>query len=319
MKNNEIEEAEIVIESLVDEINITLSEEDFPEIIRGKINKLNELSKSIKKAEDTSKKAEDTAKRAKDKAVSALFGKKEAIQELQSAGIDLAEAIQAGIDSQKISFEFNKKLSDISNYLFGLAANNIANNRFVLNNLKNIFKGASEKELSDLAKQELLLVIRQLEKQQDVLAKQEKNDDNISTLRNDIIKQNEKTSEKFNELNFKYTEFLNLINNKNEEIFVRIKDLDSKNKNNEDQLGLLNKKMEVKEKNYEESKDLLKENINNLFDLLEKNSEIMKNQQNELKILKESIVSSNKISKKMKINMLVVVILFVISIVYTRM
>lgn len=148
------------------------NEKDLPVMIQGQISKLKELDKSVKKAMKAADVAKDSANSARSK--SAGFGKKKvAIEELQSAGIDLAEAVQSGAEAQKISFEFQTKLAEISKYLFGLGVSNIASNRFVVRELEMKLKGASKEELSELARQELISVVKQLKEQEDILRKQE--------------------------------------------------------------------------------------------------------------------------------------------------
>lgn len=143
-----------------------------PEVIQGQVAKLENLGASVNKA----KQSAETAKAAADKAKSisvGWFNKKAAIDELQSAGVALAEAAQFAAEAQKISFEFQTKLAEITKYLFGLGVSSIAANRFVVRELELRLKGASQVELSELARQELQLVLKQLKDQQDVLIKQE--------------------------------------------------------------------------------------------------------------------------------------------------
>lgn len=158
------------------EIRVTVDEKALPELIHGQIGKLNELDAGVKKALDAAGKAEQRAKEAR--ALSAewsLFGdkKKEAIEELQKAGIELAEAVQLGTQAQKLSFEFQARLIEVTKYLFTLGVSNIAANRAVVRELKMRLSGASAEELSDLAQQEVMSVIRQLQEQEDLLKKQE--------------------------------------------------------------------------------------------------------------------------------------------------
>lgn len=146
------------------------NEEDLPLQIQGQISKLNELDKSVKEAMEAATLAKDSAINAGNR--SAGFGKKKvAIEELQSAGLDLAKAVQSGAEAQKISFEFQTKLAEISKYLFGLGVSNIASNRFVVRELEMRLKGASREELSEFARQELMSVVKQLKEQEDILRK----------------------------------------------------------------------------------------------------------------------------------------------------
>lgn len=132
-------------------------EESLPTILQGQITKLDELNQHIKKAITAADKAKSSADRAKQQSAG-WFQKKAAIEELQSAGVDLAEAMQSNAEAQKVSFEFQTKLAEITKYLFGLGVSNITANRVVVRELELKLKGASEEQLSELAHQELLLV-----------------------------------------------------------------------------------------------------------------------------------------------------------------
>lgn len=171
--NNEV----IVLDAKSDELleldATPLNDDDLPNLLNDQIVKLNLLEANIEKAIDAAKKAKKKADLAKKKSAG-LGKKKAAIEELQSAGVDLAEAVQSGIDSQKISFEFQTNLAKISKYLLGLGLSNIARNRIVVREIEMKLKGASQEEISELARQELIAVVKQLKEQEDILKKQDK-------------------------------------------------------------------------------------------------------------------------------------------------
>jgi flagellar capping protein FliD len=147
-----------------------------PEVIQSQIDKLNELDKCIKSALSAAKDAEDRAKKAGDKSAGGRFyqdKKKEAIEELQAAGIELAKAVQSGASAQEMAFEFQKRLVEVTKYLFSLGVSNVAVNRAVVRELEARLRDASEEELSVLAHQEILAVVMQLKEQEDLLNKQE--------------------------------------------------------------------------------------------------------------------------------------------------
>ena len=54
-------------------------------------------------------------------------------------------------------------------YLFGLGVSNLAMNRSVVRGVEMRLKGASEEELDELARQEILGVVRQLKAQEDIM------------------------------------------------------------------------------------------------------------------------------------------------------
>jgi len=149
----------------------------YPDMIHGEVDKLNELDASIKTAIKAAEQAEQHAKSAGEKSAGrGLFTdhKKAAIEELQTSGKMLAEAVQSGAKAQKISFEFQQRLAEISKYLFNLGVSNIVANNTVVRDLEMRMRGASEKELSELARQELTAVVKRLKEQQDILHKQAK-------------------------------------------------------------------------------------------------------------------------------------------------
>ena len=157
-----------------DNINIldvtTISESQLPSVISTQINNFTELENNVKEAVNKAAYAKEQAEKAK---VSAgLFQKKAAIELLQDAVKGNAEAQISLADAQKLSFEYQKKLTDITKFLFGLGVSSLAMNRCVVRELELRLKGASEEEISDLAKQELRNVILQLKEQEDMMKKQ---------------------------------------------------------------------------------------------------------------------------------------------------
>ncbi len=172
---------------------------DLPVIIAKQYDKLKELEDNVERAYTLAQSASDSADNAYYK--SAGFGhKKAAIESLQDAVKDLGSAQISAAEAQKISFEYQTKLAEITKYLFGLGASSIAMNRSVVRELELKLKGASAEEISDLAKQELVNVVTQLKAQEDIMLKQDKimeevktNHDGISQINADITKINSET------------------------------------------------------------------------------------------------------------------------------
>lgn len=161
---------------------VTVDEKMLPELIQGQIGKLKELNEGVITALEAAKKAEDKAEAAKKLSAGwSLFGgeKKKAIEGLQQAGIELAGAVQSGAKAQKLSFDFQKRIADVTKYLFDLGVGNIAANRVVVRELELRLSGASKEQLSDLARQEVVSVIGQLKEQEDLLRKQERMQERI--------------------------------------------------------------------------------------------------------------------------------------------
>lgn len=169
------------------ELPAQLEKSELPSIITGQINKLNDLDNKVKTAIEQANAAEAAADYARRKPTG-LFEKKDAIETIQSALCDLAGAVSSGAEAQKVSFEFQTQLADITKYLFGLGVSNLALNRSVVRELELRLSDASAEELSDLARQETLNVIRQLKAQEDILIKQEKLDKKIKSVHDENVK-----------------------------------------------------------------------------------------------------------------------------------
>lgn len=148
-----------------------IKEEELPEIISKQFIKLEELENNVQKAVQSAVKAKEQAQNAK---VSAGVGKKKyAIEVLQDAVEGSSDALITLSEAQKISFEYQSKLAQITKYLFGLGVSNIAMNRSVVKELMLKLKEASEEDISELAWQELKNVVLQLKSQEDFMEKQE--------------------------------------------------------------------------------------------------------------------------------------------------
>jgi len=164
-------EIKVATEEQIETGMIKISDQDLPLIISNQVKKLNELDVSVHKAMVAAEKAKESADSARKKSAG-ILKKKEAIEELQSATIDIAEAVQYEAETQKLSFEYHTKVAEITKFLFGLGVSNIASNRYVIRELELRLKNASEEELTDLARHEILVVVKQLKDQEDILQKQ---------------------------------------------------------------------------------------------------------------------------------------------------
>lgn len=172
LPSQEITDANQVLEIRLHGIN----ELQLPYIIQEQVGKLKELDEGVKRAIDAATKAEQRAKNAGNQSAGwDLLGRKKkvAIEELQSAGMELADAVQLGAKAQKLSFELQTRLGDVTKYLFNLGTNSLAANRIVLRELELRLSGASEEVIGNLARQELDSLVRQLKEQEDLLSRQE--------------------------------------------------------------------------------------------------------------------------------------------------
>lgn len=124
--------------------------------------------------------------------------KRLAIEALQSVTRDMADSQAETLQIIQLVVEDQKKLNQHTTILYQLGAMSLAANRMVHRELKMKLENASENELSELAQQELLNTVRQLEQMQDTLSLQEKQkaqlkqqSEQISTLKeeNECLRQ----------------------------------------------------------------------------------------------------------------------------------
>lgn len=110
------------------QVDLTIDETLLPELIHGQLVKLTELDTRVKEALGAAEQAEKDAAAAKELSAGRGFWhdkKKEAIEALQESGVKLAEAVQVNAKTQKVSFEFQSRLAEITKYLFHLGVHSM--------------------------------------------------------------------------------------------------------------------------------------------------------------------------------------------------
>ena len=147
--------------------------ESLPNVISQQFSKITELEEKVKNAKKSANNAKEKANSAKKKSAK-LGHKREAIEVLQEATVEIAKSEGDIIDAMNVSFEYQQQLGQITQYLFMLGVSNIAATRTVIQQLRLELQKAPKEKMSDLAKNEIIAVIRQLEAQEDMAAKQEK-------------------------------------------------------------------------------------------------------------------------------------------------
>lgn len=166
--------------------------------------------KSLFIAKEAHKKVEEAA------AKSAKAGKRKiAIEELQDAAIALADASEQSADVQQYiaeaqlslnevqrqTIEYQYKLSQLTKGLMNIGMVSIASNRAIVKELELKVQGASEQEIGQLARNELISVVKQLKEQQDVLIRLDKaekniliNSDKINSISSELMKSSKRTT-----------------------------------------------------------------------------------------------------------------------------
>lgn len=170
-------EEEVVVEIVEDISKVNI--ENLPSVLSSQFDKLNLLQNNVEKSLNMAIEAKTKSEDAQVKMGLFDYSKKDAIKLLQDASKGLAEGIMTAAEAQKVSFEYQTKLTEITKFLLMLGLSNIAMNRSVVRELELKLKGASEEEISDLAKQELKNVIMQLKAQEDMMNKQAKLTDKV--------------------------------------------------------------------------------------------------------------------------------------------
>ncbi len=167
-------------------ISLNIPDKDLPNVIGEQVSELKELKRNVDDAMRDAESAKNSAETASYwKHNKYLFGLietkdiKGTIENVQKALQDLAKAQQSAAQAQKISYQNQEKIGQITRYLFTLGASNIAANRSVVNRLKQELEGASASELNEMAKQEIIAVIKQLKAQEDLLNRQNNQGDAI--------------------------------------------------------------------------------------------------------------------------------------------
>ena len=142
-----------------------------PQIIHDQFKALDIAKHNVVKATDKANEAKKSAQKTKEKGAG-LFQKKEAIESLQGVVDDLADAEVAAAEAQKVLFQYQQALTEMTKFLLALGVSNIAANRCIVRELELKLKGASQEQLDDLARQEIVGVIKQLKAQEDIMMKQ---------------------------------------------------------------------------------------------------------------------------------------------------
>ena len=180
---NEIENIEDVFDSKVSFDIANTS--DIESIIDDGLKKIDKAKDLLKKSIEKTKYAVKYSEEAKNRKAKHVFNKGN-IEELQTAVMAIAEAQQALTATQKVSFEYQKVLTNFCRYLLFLGTTNIATNRAIVSSIEDKLSSASKKEFSESEKNELLLVIKELKNQQDLYERQEQLNIKVKTLQENI-------------------------------------------------------------------------------------------------------------------------------------
>lgn len=111
-----------------------------------------------------------------------FFNKGEIIDRLQDATRDMGKALLDSAEAQQLLFKHQCILVNVCKKLFEIGVRNIDTIEKTITAIELKLKGASEEELSELARTELLDVVRRLKAQEDIFCKQKKMNEKIKSL-----------------------------------------------------------------------------------------------------------------------------------------
>ena len=168
---------------------LNLDIDKLPSVISISLDKIKNADSKVQESIKRARWAKDLAKEAASKNTKWSWdgsNKKEAIEALQKSTVSISDAQGSLTDAMKQFLESQKTMAEVTKYLFGLGAMNIAANRTVVRELELKLRNASEEELSEMAQQELNNVIEQLKTQQDLQDRLDKQKRIIERLESEI-------------------------------------------------------------------------------------------------------------------------------------
>lgn len=182
----------------MEEINkteiIKIEEADVPSLIHEQFAILSKYNEEFETAKKKADEVKQHAVEAKEKGVR-LFKMKKSIKDLQENQLELSESNMISVELQEESLKFQKKLSETMQYLLGLGVANISLNRCVVKELQMRLDNASEEEIDEMTKEEIMKVIRQLKAQEDLFKKTMEITGKVKEHENKLIVQQNKDIE----------------------------------------------------------------------------------------------------------------------------
>lgn len=173
-------------ESSVSDLTLTFNVDDKIDSICLIDREYRETKALAEQAKDRAQKAKSAADEASKK--SAGFGKKKkAIEALQAAQKEQSLATETNTQAITKIAMLQERIIEATKALFALGISNVAANRSVYRQLELKMKGASEQELSDFARGEVMAVMQQLNEQQDMMARHNKLSEKVHE-QNDLLK-----------------------------------------------------------------------------------------------------------------------------------
>lgn len=149
----------------------TITANNLPEALVAHFEQLSLLEKKIKAADEHAQSARSMANDAKEKS-SIYFGRGKILEALQNSVFHIAQAQGDIMDTMKVSFGYQKRISELINQMLRLCVSNLASTRNLLSQLRTELKKAEGGNYSEETKNEMSRIIRELKAQEDMMCKQ---------------------------------------------------------------------------------------------------------------------------------------------------
>lgn len=151
------------------------------------IKEMDKVCEQIVRADELVKKTKEDIKATKN-GKRKLFRRKKDVEALKAVTIDLAETQEVMVQAQKEISENQRKLSYISSQILSASIVNLATCQSAATRLEAELKNASEEELSDIKRETIKNVLKQIRAQQSILEKQARAERRDEELANRISK-----------------------------------------------------------------------------------------------------------------------------------
>lgn len=169
--------------------------EDYPRVISDQVAQIALIQKEIEAnrvtAERLTGNAEDLKTEERDLFSPSTWFKgtqKNAIGQLQSHSRETARALQSVTKAQQLLFAYQKKMTDVTKFLFGLGISSLAANRLVIRQLLLEMENATDAEKAKIVEEEINKIIAELKVQQDIMVKQEELEKKAKITHEDVLK-----------------------------------------------------------------------------------------------------------------------------------
>lgn len=154
------------------------------------IKEMDRVCQQIVRADELVKKTKEDIKATKS-GKRKIFRRKKDVEALKTVTIDLAETQEVMVQAQKEISENQRKLSFISSQILSASIVNLATCQSAAARLEAELKNATEEELSDIKRETIKNVLKQIRAQQSILEKQaraERRDEELASKLSNLVK-----------------------------------------------------------------------------------------------------------------------------------